>query len=252
MKRWGRGALALTQGVAMLVLISGLSCERLSASVVSLPIYNTGVDDSGDFLATGAVDPHYTLTLGDAYVAYGATSAEATGQSLPVGWPISDRYASSSSAQWIAPDADIVALRGTDSYMYTTTFDLTGFDPSSVEISGMYSVDNYSGGIYLNGVLLPNTSSTDIFQYTYLTSFDITSGFVNGINTLAFEVDNSPAYVTADSPQNPTGLLVQLDGTGDPTPEPADAWLVFAAVVAIAIQGRRARSKGCRWFGIKS
>jgi len=252
MKRWGRGAFALAQSIAMLGTIFGLSCERLSASTVPIAIYNTGVDDSGTFLSTGDVDPHYTLTMGDAYVAYGATLAEATGQSLPLGWPIGDRYATSGSAQWIAPNADIVSLRGTDSYTYTTTFDLTGIDPNTVSLSGMYSVDNYSGGIYLNGVLLPGTSSTDIFQYTYLTSFDITSGFVNGINTLAFEVDNSPAYVTADSPQNPTGLLVQLDGTGDPTPEPADAWLVFAAVVAIAIQGRRARSKGCRWFGIKS
>ena len=247
MKRWGRGAFALAQSIAMLGTIFGLSCERLSASTVPIAIYNTGVDDSGTFLSTGDVDPHYTLTMGDAYVAYGATLAEATGQSLPLGWPIGDRYATSGSAQWIAPNADIVSLRGTDSYTYTTTFDLTGIDPNTVSLSGMYSVDNYSGGIYLNGVLLPGTSSTDIFQYTYLTSFDITSGFVAGLNTLSFVVDNSPAFVTVDSPQNPTGLLVEISGDGDPMsamPEPAVIWLVGAGIAGIVIQRRRARSRG--------
>jgi len=243
MKLWGRGAFALAQCVAMLGSIYGLSCERLSASIVSVPIYNTGVDDSGNFLTTGDVDPHYTLTVGDAYVAYGATSAEATGQSLPVGWPIDDRYATSTSAQWIAPNADIVSLRGTESYTYTTTFDLTGIDPNTVSISGMFSVDNFSGGIMLNGVMLPNTSSTDIYQYQYLTSFDITSGFVAGMNTLSFVVNNAPDFVTPQNPQNPTGLLVQLSGVGDPmdaSPEPAVIWLAGAGVAAMVVKRRRA------------
>ena len=35
-------------------------------------------------------------------------------------------------------------------YVYRTTFDLTGFDPATVSVSGMWAADD-AGGIRLNG-----------------------------------------------------------------------------------------------------
>jgi hypothetical protein len=171
----------------------------------------------------------------DAFVAFGATVAEQTQLTLPAGWPLSDRYVSSSSAQWIAPTADIVSVTGNDTYEYVTTFDLTGMDPNLTTITGKFSVDNTSDGIFLNGHLVPGTTTTDIYDYTYLTSFTITSGFVSGVNTLAFVVNNSPAFTKPGDP-NPTGLLVEISGTTDPldpTPEPGAAWIASSGLAAL-------------------
>lgn len=236
MKLIRRRVIALAP-VAVLCLTFGASTERLSASVVPITLYNTGVDNSGASLPSGAVDPHYSLIMGgtDAYVAFGATVTEQTQLMLPAGWPLSDRYVSSTSAQWIAPTADIVSVTGNATYEYVTTFDLTGMDPSLTSITGKFSVDNTSDGIYLNGHLVPGTTTTDIYDYTYLTSFTITSGFVPGVNTLAFVVNNSPAYTNPGDP-NPTGLLVEISGSTDPldpTPEPAAAWIAGSGLAAM-------------------
>ena len=72
-------------------------------------------------------------------------------------------------------------------------------------LSGFFATDN-SGYMQLNGVTVGPTSSS----FTSLTAFSLTSGFVPGINTLDFVVTNGPTGGAA----NPTGLFVELTGTG--------------------------------------
>src|SRR3989442_1038489 len=95
-----------------------------------------------------------------------------------------------SSAQWISPAAggNEMTIDVPGVYVYRETFDLTGFDLSTVTLSGSFAIDDASGRIQLNGVTVGPTSLT----FTSMTAFSLTSGFVAGRNTLDFVVTNGP------------------------------------------------------------
>ena len=169
------------------------------AHAASLPgFFNTGVDNAGVPIATGAVDPHFRL-IASADPAHPGPNALAA-------FPIPAAYwlANNSLSRWIAPatDEDYPAL-GTPhpggDYTYRFTFDLTGYDASTVVVTGSWGVDN-SGSIRLNG--LPTGINTT--NYNPLSGFSIIYGFVDGINQLDFVVTNYPS-----GGSNPTGLRVQ-------------------------------------------
>ena len=222
--------------------VCGLLALPLSGTTIT--VFSTGLDNSGSFLPGGSVDPHWTMTLGGstAYVAVGATQAEHDAYNVPVGWPlIPDWWTTSSLAQWIAPIADVTSIKGSGEYDFQTTFTLAGLLPGTAEIKGNWTADNATLGIFLNGVLVPNTTTTDLGGYKYLTSFDIKSGFVPGLNTLSFHVQNSAVGNTYPDP-NPTGLIVEITGTAAPVPEPGT--MIAAGVgLALVVWAYRRRNK---------
>ena len=185
-------------------LVLPLMAAATLAHAASMPgFFNTGVDNAGVTLATGAVDPHYVL-IASADPSYPGPSAFAAFPIAPGYW-----MPNNALSRWIAPatDENYPAL-GTShpggDYTYRFTFDLTGYDPSTVVVSGSWGVDN-SGSIRLNG--LPTGISTT--SYNPLVGFSIIYGFVDGINDLDFVVTNY-----ASSGANPTGLRVEgLAGT---------------------------------------
>ena len=180
----------------------------IAQTTVAIPgLFNTGVDNSNALLSGGATDPHYHLITSadpsfpgpDAMVVY--TS----------GYPFPFWLSDGPKSEWIAPSAneDLVITPGL--YVYRTTFNLTGLDPSTAVIKGQWSTDNQGVNILINGM---STGITNSNQFSSFTPFTISSGFVSGLNTLAFEVNNGPTSGTA----NPTGLRVELSGTAKPLP----------------------------------
>lgn len=204
-------------GLVVLAIASPLRADTIPG------LFNTGVDGTGTVLGTGAVDPHYVL-ISSADPAHSGPAAYACS-------PIPSAYWQSNNAvsRWIAPavDEDYPAL-GTahpaGDYVYRLSFDLTGFDPSSVVVSGRWGVDN-GGSIKLNDAPIVNTTTS----YNPLVSFVLTSGFVSGVNHLDFIVANWPS-----SGSNPTGLRVEdLVGAATRTVSvgdirPADGLRIFA------------------------
>jgi alpha-tubulin suppressor-like RCC1 family protein len=170
---------------------------------VAVPVFNTGVDANGALLAGGSVDPHYTL-LSSADPAY-------PGPNAIVASTIAEGYwmPNGPGSKWIAPQADQAYPPGvcntSGGYTYRTTFDLTGFVPSTVVITGGWAADNGGQMILINGAVVDGVGATG---YTGLTSFTIPSGpLVAGVNTLDFFVSDFGC---------PSGVRVELSGTGMP------------------------------------
>jgi len=244
------------------VFLLALLISSVPLTGAPIPIFGTGLNASGLFLAPGVTDTHYTLTVNDlntgpsTIVPAGANSVESTNEGIPQGWPfLPGVYADDTLAQWIAPQADIVGIQGTglDSFFtYETTFDLTDFDLASVIITGHWTADNFLGQVKLNGNSIYSSSSclsNGAYAFQELGAFTISSGFQAGINTLDFNVTNSGCQNTPPR-TNPTGLLVDISGSGIlgsgqiDMPEPGTVFPVAIGLVLAACTYRlRQRQK---------
>jgi hypothetical protein len=168
-------------------------------------VFSTGVNNSGDVLSSGQTDLHWTITSSP----IGATSALAAS-------PEHDWTANTSSSGWINATGvgETEDIEPAGIYIYTLTFSLSGFNPSTATISGEWASDNASE-IFLNGVDTGFSNPAD--EFGALDSFSLTNDFVSGENELQF-------YVTQDSGDgiNPEGLQVNiLSATAEPVPEPS-------------------------------
>ncbi len=177
---------------------SGTVTSAAARLTVTVPgVFGTGVDADGKLLPPGAVDPHYTLTL--------SADPDFPGPDAIVvndGWPIQSGVwvLNGPDSKWIAPQAAQGTGNAEGDYIYSTTFDLTGFDVSKVSLVGAWAVDNTGTDIVVNGTSTGITSG----GFASMTPFTITNGLVAGKNTLEFKVNNAPAT------PNPTALRVDL------------------------------------------
>ena len=117
-------------------------------------------------------------------------------------------------------------------YTYQTKFDLTGMNPKTAMILGNWACDNEGVEILLNGINVADITSSSFGSFE---PFTIDSGFVSGINTLDFIVDNTPG---GSATSNPTGLRVEMSGTADAVPEPCTLALLGVGAVGLL---------GCAW-----
>jgi hypothetical protein len=158
-------------------------------------VFSTGVDVAGAVLADGSVDPHYKLVIN----ATNPDSQDAIVHDSTV-FPIvaGPWVANTDRSKWIAPLLDSGGASGGD-YAYRTTFDLTGFDPATAVLLGLWATDNLGTDIKLNGA---STGLQNGNQFTAFTPFTITAGFQAGVNTLEFHLNN------ADAVTGYTGLRV--------------------------------------------
>jgi len=180
-------------------------------------LYNTGISDAVTPLPDSAVDPHYILTQVPAGSGFGPNTYVVDSTLYPLA--TEEWMANSATSKWISAQADQTTFPndvGSGNYAFRTTFDLTGLDAASAEISGQWTMDDFGLDILINGVSTGNThtdySQAPIFQT--FKSFSISAGFVAGLNALDFLVRNEPF----GGDINPMGLRVELNGTASPVP----------------------------------
>jgi hypothetical protein len=210
--------------VTPLVLAVVVVVPSYSHAVPITSLFNTGTITNGTLLAEGSSDPHYELIESPDVLFPGPQSYVV----LSTGHPISnDWLANGPDSQWIGPQSnqDENAGGGNEpgTYIYRTTFDLTGYDPTTAHIAGSWSVDNLGLDILINGA--STGYSLPQFGWNSLHEFAIDSGFVSGTNTLDFVLQNQGG---------PTGLRVEMSGTAF-VPEPSGLSLVALGMLVFGV-----------------
>lgn len=165
---------------AVAAAIGGLSTAATAQSTpLDLGLYNTGVDDSGNLLADGAPDPHYSAAVvgeagGSAFVLEGT---EAIGP-----W-----IANGPDEKWIGPTPNFTQPPNTH-FLYETSFDWSGMSADErgrTVVYGQYAADDSLVGLQING----QSQGYSGGNFATYRPFAV-SGNAAGVNTLDFTVSN--------------------------------------------------------------
>jgi hypothetical protein len=188
-----------------------------AARATPIPItdlFSTGVNASGNALATNATDLHWEIVSSPAQANVGGASNYYNGQAVVRSisrWTVFTP--DTATAQWIVSPqsqqdptvtSDPFVSGAAGNYVYQTKFTMPSefYLPS---ITGNWACDNLQIKIILNSTEYPITTPTGWGSFT---AFTLTSGFLSGENTLQFVVENDPGT----QQPNPTGTYVSLSG----------------------------------------
>ena len=192
------------------VELFALGCPQSSSSI---GVFNTGVNDNNALLSPGSIDPHYSIIASADANAPGTNanildSAYVNATAETVDHVTNAWMNNGPNSEWIGPMTSELGSSAPGIYIYRTTFDLSGFDSSSARLSGAWSTDDYGLNIYVNGNPTGISRGPASGLPQQWETFELTNGFVTGLNTIDFVVSNS---VWAS--YNPTGLRVELSGS---------------------------------------
>ena len=215
-------------------------CKDCPPDVIT-SLFNTGVNSAGVRLGGGMVDPHWTISTNPDGSGSRAFTTVSDGFPLPGPW-----LSNPTSAAWIQPTSGTADNHAAGTYVYSTNFDLTGFDPTTASISFRVAADNRVSGVFLNGNNVgftyngPGNNGEAFTQFSDQFTISNPAFFRDGLNQLQFRVVNDPVDADCYDPTNPTGLIVKLEGKAC-VPEPSSIALMGVGIGLLGL--RRLRRK---------
>lgn len=190
---------------------------------------STGLDATNTLITTGGTaDAHWIVqeSAGGTGAAQVVEAPENPNNDWYVGW-----VADGPDSAWIARDASVVD-NGPAPYTFSTTFDLSGYDPTTAALSGSWAVDD-AGTLMLNGHQLGTLASG---AWGALTSFSASSpDFISGVNTLSITITSGDDFLE--------GARLQGAVTASPldpppsVPEPGSFALLGTGLLFLAALG---------------
>lgn len=136
-------------------------------------------------------------------------------------------------ARWISFAASASNPGGTP-YFFRTSFNLTGYDPTTASLGFQCALDNVLNAVRLNG---SNVSGATCPFGNLSAVQNINSGFIAGINTLEFEIRGDG---TTD------GFIYNTDSFSarvTAAPEPSAVILLATGLGALGVIGRKRRAR---------
>jgi hypothetical protein len=209
-----------------LALIGTLAFANASAVQAATINVSTGLDASDNLLlASGLPDAHWVATNPG-----GGAPAQAVYPDSPDwygGW-----LPNGPNSLWVARDASTSA-NGTGTY--STTFNLNGFDLSTVSLTGGWALDD-SGIIALNGNTIGALPAGAWGSLTPVTVAAGSPDFVSGLNTLSITITDSDFFLEA------VRFEGSVQGTQS-TPEPATLVSALLGGFGLAVVRRKSRTR---------
>ena len=227
------------------------SADCFAGSISSLR--STGYDSAGRAVLSG-IDGNYRLARHDFVGPFGAaydplnapapvTLGTVYDPAVPVpvvSSPHPAWFAGNSQSRWVSwANSSGSSNSSGRLFVYQTTFDLSGYDLSTVEITGRFGTDDF-GWAYLNlPDLVSPGASHRIGSHGNFSSFSPFA--ISGTNPHLRTGRNTLSFYAWDSGGGVTGLRVEvLSATGDRTmiAEPAATWLIGAALLVLSLKSR--------------
>jgi hypothetical protein len=211
------------------VAAAGLSLASVVASAVPI----SGLVNTGAGLSAGQQDTNYAFAVNSG----SATSNGFSYVAASAGFPFGSWLASNATSTWLTPSANQAQsydIKSAGVYTWTLSFNLSGDDASSASFTGRWLSDN-SSSMYLNGNLIGSTPNSNASFSSWTSMGTVSTGFVDGLNTLTFVVNNNMAAAP-----NPTGLRVEFASSNvTPVPEPESYALMLAGLLCVGFVARR-------------
>ena len=189
--------------------LAALGLSKAEAASLIPGLWNTGVDEFGHAMPDEHDDRHYTI-LSSSLPGYEGLPAQTYNPNAYLPKDGDSAWISlSGGGDPEGPDAHVTT--------YRLVFSLADFDLTTVRISGRWGADDI-GAIFLNGVFTGHMGS----GVTALTPFTLDHGFVQGENTLDFQITDygPPTAFRVDD-------LVGTGTLGTAVPEPASWGLML-------------------------
>lgn len=170
-------------------LLIGLSA--ISGAYAAPIQLNTGVAVGGTTLSAGSIDPFWTISTDGVNFVAAKVAYPGAYPDFNSGQTCCGMETVSAGAAWITTPS-VVATSPTTGWGISNTvyarklFDLSGYDLSTVSLSGKWRVADTDYGIYVNGNLISGTN-THVFAFAQDQAFSLSTGsgfFVGGINAI--------------------------------------------------------------------